>query len=64
MTLFQNPSQLAELKADPGLAPAFVKELCRYHTGSAMALKRVAKEDIKIGGQVSTSASSSFYPKH
>lgn len=53
VTLFQNPNQLAELKANPGLAPAFVEELCRYHTGSAMAMKRVAKEDVKIGGKVS-----------
>ncbi|KAJ0315591.1 hypothetical protein COL5a_011903 [Colletotrichum fioriniae] len=46
--LFRNPAQLAQLKADPSLAPAFVEELCRYHTGSAMAMKRVAKEDITI----------------
>ncbi|KLU90901.1 hypothetical protein MAPG_09426 [Magnaporthiopsis poae ATCC 64411] len=52
VTLFQNPSQLAELKADPSLAPAFVEELCRFHTGSALAMKRVAKEDVVIGGQL------------
>ncbi|KAL8420745.1 hypothetical protein RB594_003519 [Gaeumannomyces avenae] len=51
VTLFQNPGQLAELKADPSLAPAFVEELCRFHTGSALAMKRVAKEDVEIGGQ-------------
>ncbi|KAF9871353.1 cytochrome p450 55a3 [Colletotrichum karsti] len=49
--LIRNPSQLAELKADPSLAKAFVEELCRYHTGSSMAMKRVAKEDIVLGGQ-------------
>ncbi|KAK1623892.1 cytochrome P450 55A3 [Colletotrichum phormii] len=49
--LFRNPTQLAQLKADPSLAPAFVEELCRYHTGSAMAMKRVAKEDIILGGK-------------
>ncbi|KAL8302923.1 hypothetical protein RB600_006682 [Gaeumannomyces tritici] len=51
VTLFQNPGQLAELKADPSLAPAFVEELCRFHTGSALAMKRVAKEEVEIGGQ-------------
>lgn len=50
--LFRNPSQLEELKANPSLAPAFVEELCRYHTGSALAMKRVAKEDIILGGKV------------
>lgn len=58
MTLMQNPSQLAEIKADPSLIPAFVEELCRYHTGSALAMKRVAKVDIELGGKVSLSDSS------
>ncbi|KAK1522947.1 cytochrome P450 55A1 [Colletotrichum paranaense] len=49
--LFRNPGQLAQLKANPSLAPAFVEELCRYHTGSSMAMKRVAKEDIILGGK-------------
>ncbi|KAK1519496.1 cytochrome P450 55A1 [Colletotrichum costaricense] len=49
--LFRNPGQLAQLKADPSLAPAFVEELCRYHTGSSMAMKRVAKEDVILGGK-------------
>lgn len=52
MTLFQHPQQLAQLKADPSLAPAFVEELCRYHTASALAIKRTAKVDIEIGGKV------------
>lgn len=50
--LFKHPEQLAQLKADPSLAPAFVKELCRYHTGSALAMKRTAKVDVEIGGKV------------
>lgn len=53
MTLFQHPKQLAELKADPAKwAMPFVEELCRYHTASAMAIKRTAKEDLEIGGKV------------
>ncbi|KAH0592693.1 hypothetical protein MHUMG1_09517 [Metarhizium humberi] len=52
VTLFQHPTQLAELTADPSLAPAFVEELCRYHTASAMAIKRTAMTDIKIGGKL------------
>jgi len=51
VTLFQHPDQLAELKANPSLAPAFVEELCRYHTASALAMKRTAKVDIELGGQ-------------
>jgi nitric oxide reductase len=51
VTLAQNPSVLAELKLDPSVARDFVEELCRYHTASAMAIKRVAKEDVEIGGK-------------
>lgn len=52
VTLFQNPSQLYDLKSDTGLVPAFVEELCRYHTASAMATRRVAKVDIMLGDKV------------
>jgi len=53
VTLFQHPDQLAELKADPKKwAGPFVEELCRYHTASAMAMKRTAKEDVEIGGKL------------
>jgi len=57
VTLFQHPEQLAELKASPEKwAAPFVEELCRYHTASAMAMKRTAKEDLKIGGTVRETA--------
>jgi nitric oxide reductase len=49
-TLLQNPAQLEKLKMDPSIAPEFVSELCRYHTGSAMATRRVAKVDIELAG--------------
>lgn len=53
VTLFQHPDQLAELKANPTKwAAPFVEELCRYHTASAMAMKRTAKENVEIGGQL------------
>lgn len=48
----QHPDQLDELKEDPSLVRDFVNELCRYHTGSSLAMKRVAKVDIELGGQV------------
>lgn len=51
VTLFENPAQLQDLRNDPSLAPAFVEELCRYHTASALATRRVAKVDISIGGK-------------
>lgn len=57
MTLFQHPDQLDQLKSDPSRAGAFVKELCRYHTASALAMKRTAKVDVEIGGQVRASCS-------
>lgn len=52
VTLFQNPSQLHDLKSDASLVPAFVEELCRYHTASAMATRRVAKVDVTVGDKL------------
>lgn len=52
VTLLQHPEQLAELKKDSSLAKGFVEELCRFHQGSAMATRRVAKEDVEYGGKV------------
>ena len=52
VTLFQNLFQLDDIKSDPSLVPAFVEELCRYHTASAMATRRVAKVDIILGDTV------------
>ncbi|KJZ74735.1 hypothetical protein HIM_05852 [Hirsutella minnesotensis 3608] len=48
VTLSQHPDQHEQLKADASLVPGFVEELCRYHTASAMAIKRTAKV-IKAG---------------
>lgn len=53
ITLLQHPSQLAELKRDPSLARSFVEELCRFHQGSAMATRRVAKVDVEYGEKAS-----------
>jgi nitric oxide reductase len=52
VTLLQHPIQLAELKKDTSLVNGFVEELCRYHQGSAMATRRVAKEDVTYSGKV------------
>ncbi|KAH8815496.1 cytochrome P450 55A1 [Xylogone sp. PMI_703] len=51
VTLLQHPDQLADLKKDPSLARSFVEELCRYHQGSAMATRRVAKVNVVYGGK-------------
>lgn len=53
VTLLQHPDQLSELKQDPEKwTKPFVEELCRFHTASALATKRVAKEDVLYGGKV------------
>jgi nitric oxide reductase len=36
------------------LMPKVVEELCRFHQGSAMATRRVAKVDVEYGGKAST----------
>jgi len=52
VTLLQHPDQLADLKKDSSLVTSFVEELCRFHQGSAMATRRVAKQDVQYGGKV------------
>lgn len=52
VTLLQHPEQLAELKRDPSLANKVVEELCRFHTASALATRRVAMQDILLAGKV------------
>ncbi|CAH0052056.1 unnamed protein product [Clonostachys solani] len=51
VVLMQHPEHYEALKADPSLISGFVQELCRYHTGSSLAMKRVAKVDIELGGK-------------
>ncbi|EHK98453.1 putative Cytochrome 55A3 [Glarea lozoyensis 74030] len=53
VTALQHPEQLEDLRSEPEKwSPKFVEELCRYHTASALATKRVAKEDINLGGKL------------
>jgi len=49
-TLLQHPKQLAELRADPSLYRNAMVELCRYHTASALATRRIAIKDVTVGG--------------
>lgn len=50
VTLLQHSDQLAALKADPSLVPGAVEEICRYHTASGFALRRVALEQVDLSG--------------
>ncbi|KAL2278191.1 hypothetical protein FJTKL_14610 [Diaporthe vaccinii] len=61
--LLRNPSQLQDLKSNPLRSKIFVEELCRYHTGSSMAMKRVAKEDVVLGGKVGLAFPCPVYPR-
>jgi fungal nitric oxide reductase len=50
-TLLQHPDQLAELHKDPSLIKGAVEEILRYLTGSQFATRRVALENVDVGGQ-------------
>lgn len=52
LTLLQHPDQLHEIKENPELIKQAVEEILRYHTPSALNSRRVAIEDVKIGGKV------------
>ncbi|KAE8327121.1 cytochrome P450 [Aspergillus sergii] len=51
VTLLEHPDQLSRLLEDPSLSKLFVEELCRFHTASALATRRVATVDIELRGQ-------------
>lgn len=51
ITLLEHPDQLKKMKDNPDqLIPSAVDEVLRYHTASAYALRRVAKEDVTYEG--------------
>lgn len=52
LTLAQNPDQLARLRADPSLWPTAVEELLRYHSVVRGGPRRLAMEDVEVGGQL------------
>jgi cytochrome P450 len=52
LTLLQHHDQLDELRRDPALIPAAVEEMLRYLTVVHLIIRRVATEDIELGGQV------------
>ncbi|KNG91242.1 cytochrome P450 55A3, partial [Aspergillus nomiae NRRL 13137] len=52
VTLLEHPEQLSRLMEDPSLSKLFVEELCRFHTASALATRRVATVDIELCGQI------------
>ncbi|GCB27416.1 cytochrome P450 55A2 [Aspergillus awamori] len=54
VTLQEHPDQLSRLIEDPSLSKLFVEELCRYHTASSFATRRVATVDLEIRGNVQT----------
>lgn len=60
VTLLQHPLQLEDLKKDPSLAGNFVEELCRYHTAAGLQMRRVAKEELELGGRVRVPFSLNF----
>ncbi|WP_045556551.1 cytochrome P450 [Streptomyces sp. FxanaA7] len=50
VALLRHPAQLAALRADPGLWPGAVEELLRHLTVAHSGLRRVATEDVEVGG--------------
>lgn len=51
LMLFDHPTQLAKLKADPSLVTAAVEELLRLNGPATIAGPRYATEDIELAGQ-------------
>lgn len=51
LTLLRHPTQLAALRADPGLIEAAVDEALRYEGAVKTATWRFAREPVDVGGQ-------------
>jgi cytochrome P450 len=52
VALLTHPSQLAKLKADPSLAKGVVEETLRYWGPVDFIGRRIAREDVEVGGTV------------
>ncbi|HEX4992450.1 MAG TPA: cytochrome P450 [Rubrobacteraceae bacterium] len=52
VALLTHPGQLAKLKADPGLAKGVVEETLRYWGPVDFIGRRIAREDVEVGGTV------------
>ncbi|MGC7097556.1 cytochrome P450 [Amycolatopsis lurida] len=52
VTLLRHPEQLDELRRDPSLMPKAIGELIRFLSINDSASRRVATEDVTIGGQL------------
>ncbi|MCX4530633.1 cytochrome P450 [Streptomyces sp. NPDC002596] len=52
LVLLQHPEQLAELKADPSLMDDAIEELVRHQTVTDYGARRVATEDVRVGGEL------------
>ncbi|HEY8982049.1 MAG TPA: cytochrome P450, partial [Streptomyces sp.] len=50
IALLRHPEQLAALRADDSLVPGAVEELLRYLTIVHIGLRRIATEDVEVGG--------------
>jgi cytochrome P450 len=50
VTLLDHPSELARLRADPGLIAGAVEELVRYVRIGILPLARLTREDVELGG--------------
>lgn len=50
VTLLSQPAQLAALRADPELVPGAVEELLRYLAVVHIGIRRIATQDVEIGG--------------
>jgi cytochrome P450 len=50
LALVEHPGEYARLRADPGLLPAAIEEMLRWHP-PVLTFRRTATRDLELGGQ-------------
>ncbi|TDP37673.1 cytochrome P450 family protein [Nocardia ignorata] len=51
LTMLRRPGLMQELRADPGIVPAFIEEMLRYESSGNVSPPRFTTAPIEIGGQ-------------
>jgi pentalenic acid synthase len=62
LALLEHPDQLALIREDPSLIPSAIHELTRFISPADLVVRRIALEDVEIGGEVIRAGEGILFP--